>query len=107
MQKKFERVNACVYKELEFNLVNELPLRENLKIINNLLKTEPMNKFYYSLAIHDKQKSAITGERNLHCHLMFCEREIDGIERDAKTFFKRYNSKNPASGGAKKKKYNA
>ena len=99
---KFERVNACVYKELEFNLVNELPLRENLKIINNLLKTEPMNKFYYSLAIHDKQKSAITGERNLHCHLMFCEREIDGIERDAKTFFKRYNSKNPASGGAKK-----
>lgn len=99
---KFERVNACVYKELEFNLVNELPLRENLKIINNLLKTEPMNKFYYSLAIHDKQKSAITGERNLHCHLMFCEREIDGIERDAKTFFKRYNSKNPTLGGARK-----
>lgn len=99
---KFERVNACVYKELEFNLVNELPLRENLKIINNLLKIEPMNKFYYSLAIHDKQKSAITGERNLHCHLMFCEREIDGIERDAKTFFKRYNSKNPTLGGARK-----
>jgi hypothetical protein len=99
---KFERVNACVYKELEFNLVNELSLRENLKIINNLLKIEPMNKFYYSLAIHDKQKSAITGERNLHCHLMFCEREIDGIERDAKTFFKRYNSKNPTLGGARK-----
>lgn len=99
---KYERANACVYKELEFNLMNELPLRENLKIINNLLKTEPMNKFYYSLAIHDKQKSAITGERNLHCHLMFCEREIDGIERDAKTFFKRYNSKNPTLGGARK-----
>ena len=33
---------------------------------------------------------------------MFCERENDGIERDAKTFFKRYNSKNPASGGARK-----
>lgn len=99
---KFERVNACVYKELEFNLVNELPLRENLKIINNLLKIEPMNKFYYSLVVHDKQKSAITGIRNLHCHLMFCERENDGIEREAKTFFKRYNSKNPASGGAKK-----
>ena len=61
-----------------------------------------MNKFYYSLVVHDKQKSAITGIRNLHCHLMFCERENDGIERDAKTFFKRYNSKNPASGGAKK-----
>lgn len=99
---KYERANACVYKELEFNLVNELPLKENLKIINNLLKIEPMNKFYYSLAVHDKQKSAITGTRNLHCHLMFCERENDGIERDAKTFFKRYNAKNPASGGAKK-----
>lgn len=99
---KYERANACVYKELEFNLVNELPLKENLKIINNLLKIEPMNKFYYSLVVHDKQKSAITGIRNLHCHLMFCERENDGIERDAKTFFKRYNTKNPASGGAKK-----
>jgi hypothetical protein len=99
---KYERANACVYKELEFNLVNELPLKENLKIINNLLKIEPMNKFYYSLVVHDKQKSAITGIRNLHCHLMFCERKNDGIERDAKTFFKRYNTKNPASGGAKK-----
>lgn len=99
---KYERANACVYKELEFNLMNELPLKENLKIIKQLLKTEPMNKFYYTLAVHDKQKSAITETRNLHCHLMFCEREIDGIERDAKNFFKRYNSKNPASGGAKK-----
>ena len=99
---KYERANACGYKELEFNLVNELPLKENLKIINNLLKIEPMNKFYYSLVVHDKQKSAITGIRNLHCHLMFCERENDGIERDAKTFFKRYNTKNPESGGAKK-----
>lgn len=99
---KYERANACVYKELEFNLMNELPLKENLKIIKQLLKTEPMNKFYYTLAVHDKQKSAIIETRNLHCHLMFCEREIDGIERDAKNFFKRYNSKNPASGGAKK-----
>lgn len=99
---KYERANACVYKELEFNLMNELTLKENLKIINDILKVEPMNKFYYSLVIHDKQKSAISGERNLHCHLMFCEREIDGIERDAKTFFKRYNSKNPTLGGARK-----
>lgn len=82
--------------------MNELTLKENLKIINDILKVEPMNKFYYSLVIHDKQKSAISGERNLHCHLMFCEREIDGIERDAKTFFKRYNSKNPTLGGARK-----
>lgn len=99
---KYERANACVYKELEFNLMNELTLKENLKIINDILKVEPMNKFYYSLVIHDKQKSAISGERNLHCHLMFCEREIDGIERDAKIFFKRYNSKNPTLGGARK-----
>lgn len=99
---KYERANACVYKELEFNLMNELPLKENLKIIKQLLKTEPMNKFYYTLAVHDKQKSAIIETRNLHCHLMFCEREIDGIERDAKTFFKRYNSKNPTLGGARK-----
>jgi hypothetical protein len=34
--------------------------------------------------------------------LMVCERPDDGIERTATQYFKRYNSKNPEKGGAKK-----
>ena len=33
---------------------------------------------------------------------MFNERLQDGIERDPEQYFKRYNSKNPERGGAKK-----
>ena len=33
---------------------------------------------------------------------MVCERPDDGIERTATQYFKRYNSKNPEKGGAKK-----
>ena len=45
---------------------------------------------------------AMDGKEQPHCHLMFCERELDGVERGADTFFKRYNSKDPSKGGAKK-----
>ena len=34
---------------------------------------------------------------------MFSERLLDGIERDPDQFFKRFNSKDPSKGGAKKK----
>ena len=33
---------------------------------------------------------------------MFCERLQDGIERTPQQFFKRYNSKDPSKGGARK-----
>lgn len=102
---KYERQNGNTYKELEFFLQNALPLKENLKIIHELTQQEPLNQFYYSLAIHDKKVSGLSGERNLHCHIMFSERVDDGIERDAATFFKRANPKNPAKGGAKKSRF--
>ena len=54
----------------------------------------------YSFAIHNPL--ALDGKEQPHCHLMFSERLLDGIERDPDQFFKRYNSKNPEKGGAKK-----
>lgn len=99
---KFERINACVYKELEINLQNELSLKENLKVIHELMENEPMKNFYYTLAIHDKKNSSIEGVRHLHAHIMFSERLRDDIERPPEKFFKRYNNSNPHKGGAKK-----
>ena len=101
---KRERVNGIKYRELEFTLQNELSLRENAKIMKGVLEKFCKNK-YYTLVVHDKKQSSIAGERNLHCHLMFCERICDKIDRTAENFFKRYNPKNPSLGGAKKDRY--
>ena len=38
----------------------------------------------------------------MHCHLMFSERELDGINRELSQFFKRANSKDRNKGGAEK-----
>ena len=38
-------------------------------------------------------------------HLMFSDRQHDGIERGPEQFFKRYNAKNPERGGAQKFSY--
>ncbi|ODT63171.1 MAG: hypothetical protein ABS69_21710 [Nitrosomonadales bacterium SCN 54-20] len=37
-----------------------------------------------------------------HVHLMFSERQVDGIERDPEQYFRRYNAKSPEKGGARK-----
>ena len=58
------------------------------------------DKYAYSFAIHNP--TAMDGKEQPHCHLMFSERLLDGIDRDPEQFFKRYNSKNPDKGGAKK-----
>ena len=50
----------------------------------------------YTLAVHRGK-----GE-NPHAHLMISERANDGIERSREQWFKRYNSKEPEKGGARK-----
>ena len=40
-------------------------------------------------------------------HLMFSDRQQDEIERGPEQFFKRYNSKKPERGGARKFSYGA
>ena len=54
----------------------------------------------YSVALHNVIAS--DGEQQPHIHLMFCERLQDDIERTPQQFFKRYNSKDPSKGGARK-----
>ncbi|WP_010189232.1 MobA/MobL family protein, partial [Sphingomonas sp. PAMC 26605] len=52
-------------------------------------------------AIHTPLSSSDGGEQP-HVHLMFSERQVDGIERGPDQYFKRANSKAPERGGAKK-----
>ena len=100
----YERANGRVYKEIRIALPNGFSKKENQDLLNKFLEKELGNNFYYSAVIHDKDSS--TDEiRNVHAHIMVCPRKIDGIERDIKQFFSRYNSKNIEEGGALKDPY--
>ena len=58
-------------------------------------------RFPFSCAIHNHAGS-IAGIEQPHLHLMYSERHVDGIDRSAEQFFKRYNPKDPQKGGAQK-----
>ena len=100
----YERANGRVYKEIRIALPNGFSKKENQDLLNKFLEKELGNNFYYSAVIHDKDSSE-DEIRNVHAHIMVCPRKIDGIERDTKQFFSRYNSKNIEEGGALKDPY--
>lgn len=100
----YERANGRVYKEIRIALPNGFSKKENQDLLNKFLEKELGNNFYYSTVIHDKD-SLEDEIRNVHAHIMVCPRKIDGIERDTKQFFSRYNSKNIEEGGALKDPY--
>ena len=96
----FERINGVTYRELELNIPNEFNHEQGIELVQNFVKNEIGYKHPYSFAIHESHNK--DGEKNLHCHLMFSERELDDILRTKEQFFKRANSKKPELGGAKK-----
>lgn len=100
----YERANGRVYKEIRIALPNGFTKKENQDLLNKFLEKELGDNFYYSAVIHDKSSSE-DEIRNVHAHIMICPRKIDGIERDIKQFFSRYNSKNIEKGGALKDPY--
>ncbi|NCC94955.1 MAG: mobilization protein, partial [Opitutae bacterium] len=69
-------------------------------LINEFIEEQIGARFAYLYAIHIPDAS--DGGKNPHCHLMFSERELDGIERSRELFFKRANTKNPERGGCRK-----
>lgn len=95
---RMERDNGRTYTEFEFAIPREIvdPIAYAKEFaVETLASNHP-----YRLAVHDKQAS--DGGRNVHAHLMFTERKLDGIDRDADQFFRRANSKSPNKGGAAK-----
>ena len=103
----FERDNGRTYTEFEISLPYEFTDNENIKLAKEFLNDIFGKDFIYSFALHRKESSK-DGIDNIHVHCMFCERKLDGIERDPKTFFKRANPKNVRAGGCKKdRKWNA
>lgn len=98
---QYERGNGNLFRSIDFSLPTELSEEENIELASRFAKELFGEKYVYSLAIHSKESSK-DNINNIHCHIMFSERELDGIIRDEKNFFKRSNSKNPELGGCKK-----
>ena len=95
-----ERKNGSTYREHVIALPRELDVNERHELIKDWIAQEIGDKHAYQYAIHNPP--AMDGKEQPHAHIMFSERTIDGIERDPDQYFKRYNSKNPEKGGAKK-----
>lgn len=89
------------YREFKLTLPHELSLEENIKLVNEFIEKEIGKNHYYSVVIHDKESNE-KGIQNVHAHLMFSERTIDGIDRPLEKYFQYANWRNPANGGAKK-----
>lgn len=97
---QYERKNGTIYREHEIALPRELSAEQRAELVREWVQNELGDRHAYTWAIHNK--TALDGGEQPHVHLMFSERMNDGIERDPEQYFKRYNSKFPERGGAKK-----
>lgn len=95
-----ERANGAAYREFEIALPRELGDFERIALVRDFVGHELGETHAYTWAIHSPK--AIDGAEQPHAHIMFSERQRDGIERDPQDYFKRYNAKNPERGGARK-----
>ncbi len=96
----FERVNGTTYREMEIALPRELEPTQRAELVRAFVRQEIGEHHAYQWAIHTP--NAADGGEQPHVHLMFSERQCDGIERDPDQYFKRYNTKAPEKGGARK-----
>lgn len=98
----YERKNGRTATSLVLALPKELSVEQRIELVEKIVEqfTSEYN-FPYTVAIHN-HPSEITGEDQPHLHLMYSERSVDEHDRTADQFFKRYNDKHPAHGGAQK-----
>ena len=96
----YERKNGSVYREHIIALPRECSVEQRVDLVCDWIENEIQDKYPYQAVIHNK--IGLDGGEQPHLHLMFNERLVDGIYRPAEQLFKRYNSKYPSQGGAKK-----
>lgn len=95
-----ERANGTTYREFEIALPRELTAADRLALVREFVRQEIGDRHAYQFAIHCP--TAVDGQEQPHAHIMFSERQRDGIERDPGQYFKRHNARAPEKGGAKK-----
>lgn len=92
--------NGTTYRQHIVSLPRGLTDEQLIALGRKHIDKHNQGRFAYTMAIHCP--IGLDGKEQPHLHYMFNEKIIDGIERGADTYFKRYNAKNPHKGGGKK-----
>lgn len=100
---KNRRIHGRAYREIRMGLQEELSLDDNIAMVKEFLEKSGIGKNHaFTYAIHDKTAAFDKAHRNIHVHLMFCEK---AIEKDRplgpNMYFKQYavdREGNPCSG---------
>jgi hypothetical protein len=98
---RYERANGATYRELEIALPRELDPAQRQALVLDFIRQEIGERHAHQWAIHNPG-AALAGGEQPHAHLMYSERTVDGIERGAEQYFKRYNGQHPERGGCRK-----
>ena len=92
-----ERVNGRLFVAVECALPKELNAAQQRTLARSFAAAlTGGERLPYTMALRRG------GGENPHVHLMISERALDGHDRDAERWFKRYNRKAPEKGGARK-----
>ena len=95
---KTSRSNARFLKKYEMSLPREFSDKENIKIAQEFCEQKLGKDYVYFMAVHNPT-SKTDGLPHPHLHLSFCERKLDGLDREKEKYFKNANKKNPDMGG--------
>lgn len=97
-----ERANGRIFVSADFALPRELSVEDQIDLARAFAhELTDEERLPYTLAIHEGRNA--DGEiHNPHAHLMFSERQHDGLDRSPEDWFKRANPDHPEQGGAPK-----
>ena len=95
---KTSRSNARFLKKYEMSLPREFSDKENIKIAQEFCEQKLGKDYTYFMAVHNPTSKS-DGLPHPHLHLSFCERKLDGLDREKEKYFKNANKKNPDMGG--------
>jgi hypothetical protein len=98
----YERANGRLFVSADFALPRELSIEDQIQLAREFAHDlTDEQQLPYTLAVH-AGRDGDGQPHNPHAHLMFSERQNDGIERSREEWFHRANSANPERGGAPK-----
>ena len=98
----YERSNGRTCSSLVVALPKELNQAQRIELAEAFIaEFADRYRYPFTCAIHNHVGS-LGGQEQPHLHFMYSERHVDGIDRTAEQFFKRYNPKDPQKGGAQK-----
>ena len=98
----FERANGRLYVSADFALPRELSVEDRIELAREFAQElTDKEQLPYTLAVH-AGRDAQGQDHNPHAHLMFSERQNDGVERSREDWFRRADREHPERGGAPK-----